>query len=109
MKRLLKKVDVEVITADSGNKALTIALQQNLALILLDINMPIMDGYEVATLLSQSDQTKNIPIIFITAMDQSEANVLKSYEVGVVDYIEKPITPPNSTFKSKYFCQSVDT
>lgn len=93
MRKLLKKVDVEVITANSGNSALTIALQQNLALILLDINMPGMDGFEVSLLLNETEQTKHIPIIFITAMSYDEARLLKGYEVGAVDYIEKPITP----------------
>ncbi|MFW5443301.1 MAG: putative bifunctional diguanylate cyclase/phosphodiesterase [Methylococcaceae bacterium] len=93
MKTLLKKVDVEVITADTGNTALSLALQHNLALILLDINMPVMDGFEVATLLSETEETKNIPIIFVTAMDHSEERLLQGYGAGAVDYIEKPVTP----------------
>ncbi len=93
MKTLLKKVEVEVITAESGNAALTLALRHNLALILLDINMPVMDGFEVASLLNETEETKNIPIIFVTAMDHSEERLLQAYDVGAVDYIEKPITP----------------
>lgn len=103
MKSLLKKVDVDIVTADSGNNALAIALEKNLALILLDVNMPKMDGYEVAALLSEAEETKNIPIIFVTALDHDKANIIKAYNSGAVDYVEKPISAEILISKVNYF------
>ena len=93
MKSLLKNINVDIITAESGNTALSIAVQHNLALILLDINMPEMDGFEVASCLMEIEETKNIPIIFVTAIHHDETSILRGYDSGAVDYVEKPITP----------------
>jgi two-component system, sensor histidine kinase and response regulator len=80
--------------ATSGREALRILLKdEDFALILLDVKMPIMDGYETAELIYQRDKLKDIPIIFITAHDYEEAAVFKGYRAGAVDFIRKPFNP----------------
>jgi len=89
---LLKPIDVDIITANSGERALQ-AAQENedhIALILLDVQMPEMDGFEVARLLHGNEKTRSLPIIFITA-NQDEAHIEEAYLAGAVDYIQKPI------------------
>ena len=90
---LLKNMAVQVITAQSGNEGLVRALEDNIALILLDVNMPEMDGFEVAELLNAIDETKDIPLIFLTAYHLDEANRLQGYNCGAIDYINKPFNP----------------
>lgn len=77
--------------ATSGRDALKILLKEDdFSLILLDIRMPIMDGYETAELIYQRDKLKQIPIIFISGQDDEEAAIFKGYQAGAVDYIRKP-------------------
>jgi len=88
---LLKPIEAQIVTADSGEQALLAAEQEdNIALILLDVQMPVMDGFEVARLLHENEKTRSIPIIFITAT-QDDGQIEKAYLSGAVDYIEKPI------------------
>lgn len=88
---LLKPIEAQIVTADSGKQALLAAEQEdNIALILLDVQMPVMDGFEVARLLHENERTRSIPIIFITAT-QDDGQIEKAYLSGAVDYIEKPI------------------
>jgi len=89
--KLLSRIDAELITASSGNEALAATLDHDFALILLDANMPGMDGFEVAEILSGEEKTRNIPIIFLTAAYKEETYRLRGYGAGAVDYIEKPI------------------
>jgi len=91
MRRLLAKMDCEVVEVADGNAALSACLDHEFALILLDVQMPGMDGFEVATLLAESDECKRAPIIFVTAAYKDDLNRLTGYEVGAVDYIAKPI------------------
>lgn len=81
-------------TATSGREALRILLKEDdFTLILMDVMMPIMDGYETAELISQRDRLKYIPIIFITAHDYEEEAMFKGYRAGAVDFIRKPFKP----------------
>ncbi len=95
---LLEKYDV--INAISGKDALKILNEEKIDLILLDIMMPEMDGYEVCQKLKADDATKNIPIIFITAK-VDEDSIEKGYEVGGIDYITKPFKPRELLSKIK--------
>jgi PAS domain S-box-containing protein len=88
---LLAKVDVEVMTAGSGNEALKLCLNHDFALVLLDVQMPEIDGYEVAELMRGEEKTRDVPIIFLTAAHRDHAHRRRGYGVGAVDYIEKPI------------------
>lgn len=91
MRKLLGRLSCEVIEADSGNEALALCVSHDFALILLDVDMPGMDGYEVARLLKDEPSTLQIPIIFITAMYEDHEHRLLGYQAGAVDYIQKPV------------------
>jgi diguanylate cyclase (GGDEF)-like protein len=105
MKQLLESENLgyEIITAESGFIALEKVIEKEFALILLDVQMPDMNGYETAELLRGSKKTKYIPIIFVTANSREENNVFKGYDSGAVDYLFKPITPKVLISKVKVF------
>ncbi|MFT7243923.1 MAG: DNA-binding response OmpR family regulator [Candidatus Azotimanducaceae bacterium] len=89
----LLRNDYKIKAAPNGQKALDIALQDPPDLILLDIMMPVMDGYETFAKLKQADQTKNIPVVFITAKTEAQ-DVIKGLKMGAADYVTKPFNPP---------------
>jgi len=106
LRHLLKSIDAEIIEASSGEEALLKAIElDNLALILLDVQMPIMDGYETAELLREEEQTLHIPIIFVTAVHRDEQHILKGYSSGAIDYITKPIQPDILAAKISLFME----
>lgn len=88
---VLANMDLRFLEAASGPEALMLTLEYDLAVVLLDVNMPGMNGYEVADLMRGNSQTRNIPIIFVTAAYTDESQALKAYDLGAVDYIKKPI------------------
>jgi signal transduction histidine kinase len=90
---LMTDLGANVITAASGDEALRLLLEREFALILLDVQMPGMDGYDTASLIRMRERTRHIPIIYITAFNRSEVNVSRGYELGAVDYLFKPIVP----------------
>ncbi|MDC7241834.1 MAG: diguanylate cyclase [Spirochaetales bacterium] len=90
---LLENDEMEIITASSGQEALQKTLDHNFFLILMDVQMPGMNGYEAAELLRGNKRTRNIPIIFVTANSRDEENLFQGYEAGAVDYLVKPIAP----------------
>lgn len=90
---VLERPDLTIITATSGNEALGLVLEHHFALILLDVQMPGMDGFEVAELMRGSEKTRHIPIIFVTAINKEETHVFTGYEKGAVDYLFKPLDP----------------
>lgn len=91
MRHLLVGSGAQLFEARSGNEALALCLDHQFALILLDVNMPEMDGFEVASLLGQAEQLRDTPIIFVTAAYADDLNRLKGYRSGAVDYIAKPV------------------
>ena len=105
MDKLLKPLGAEVRKVDSGEAALSEVLNHQFAVILLDVQMPGMDGFECATLLHSNKQTANIPIIFVTAINKDQAYVNKGYKAGAVDYLPKPIVPEILLGKVKVFLQ----
>ncbi|WP_426236213.1 putative bifunctional diguanylate cyclase/phosphodiesterase [Pseudomonas sp. TWP3-2] len=93
MRALLQRQDWQVLTAASGFEALSLLLEHEVDLVLLDVQMPGMDGYEVARLMRGSQRTRLTPIIFLTANEQSQDAVIKGYASGAVDYLFKPFDP----------------
>ena len=90
---LLDPFNVELIKANSGEEALAHTLDHDFALILLDVQMPGMDGYEVAELMRGNKKNKHIPIIFVTAASKASSHIFRGYESGAVDYLLKPLIP----------------
>lgn len=93
LKDFLGTIDCNVMTAKSGNEALNFMHSHEFALVLLDVVMQEMNGFELAERMRGSERTKGIPIIFITANSIDQGSVFKGYEVGAVDYLLKPVEP----------------
>jgi len=89
----LEPLGAPVVTAGSGREALRRLLDHQFSVILLDVQMPEMDGFETAEYIRRRDRTRSIPIIFLTAISSSPEHVFRGYEAGAVDYIVKPIDP----------------
>ena len=83
----------EIVRARSGGEALRQVLKQDFAVILLDVLMPIMDGFETARLIRSRDASRSTPIIFLTAGGSDQDQVATGYDVGAVDYLIKPLNP----------------
>ncbi len=93
LEQILKEIEAEVISARNGNDALIASLNHEFALAILDVQMPEMDGYELADFLHSCPRTKYLPIIFLSAVYSDEYHVFKGYESGAVDFIIKPYNP----------------
>lgn len=104
-KAALEDLSAEIVEADSGDKALNILLENSFSLIILDVRMPGMDGFEVAELIRGVDHYKHIPIIFVTGLSRERTQVFKGYDLGAVDYIFKPIDPDIVKAKVKVFLE----
>jgi len=89
----LSYFEQNLVKATSGREALKLLLDQDFALILLDVHMPDMDGFETAALIREREKSQSIPIIFLTAMHKGEGQVFRGYSLGAVDYIFKPFVP----------------
>ncbi len=83
----------EVVVAASGEEALRHLLKEEFAVILLDVFMPGMDGYETAQIIRGRDQTKRIPIVFLSAVNKETEHLIRGYTMGAVDYVFKPVEP----------------
>jgi two-component system NtrC family sensor kinase len=94
-----------VVVAKTGNEALRQLLKREFAVLLLDVQMPEMDGYEVAHHARDNPATRDVPIIFLTAARHSEDNVLRGYGSGAVDFLFKPIDPPILRSKVRVFLE----
>jgi len=92
LEAVLSPLGHRMVRAASGRAALKVLLQEEIALILLDVAMPDVDGYEVAELIRGRQANRDTPIIFITANPKSASAVFKGYSVGAVDYIFKPVS-----------------
>jgi len=103
---ILQRDGYKIVKADSGRAALKILLnEQDFSLILMDVQMPKMNGFETASLIYERDKLKHIPIIFITAHEYGEELVFKGYKMGAVDYIYKPVNPELLRFKVGVFVE----
>jgi PAS domain S-box-containing protein len=90
---ILEPLQHELVSATSGEQALRHLLTRDFAVILLDVQMPGLDGFETAQLIKQRERTRDIPIIFLTAISKDEQHVFRGYSAGAVDYIFKPYDP----------------
>ncbi len=103
LKKILSLHSMECEEAYSGEEALKMTLQKNYSLIILDVQMPGMDGFEVAEALAGSSRTKEIPIIFLSAINKEKRYITKGYQSGGVDYVTKPVDPDLLILKVKTF------
>jgi len=103
MEMHFEKMPLNIIKATSGNEALVKILEHDFAAVLMDVQMPGMDGFEAAALIRSNKKTAHIPIIFVTAISKEEKHVFKGYQAGAVDYIFKPLDPEILKAKVKIF------
>lgn len=94
---------VDLVKASSGQEALKLLLQREFALVLLDVQMPDLDGFEVAEVMRSNARTENVPIIFLTAISKEQRYIFRGYETGAVDYLFKPIEPEILRSKVRVF------
>ena len=99
LQELLSTLGQNLMVAQSGEEALRLALKNDFAVILLDVRMPGIDGFETARLIRARDRSKSTPIIFLTAAADEMTSMFRGYEVGAVDYLMKPVVP--EVLKSK--------
>jgi signal transduction histidine kinase/DNA-binding response OmpR family regulator len=90
---MLADLDADFVKARSGEEVLRCLLQQDFALILLDVRMPGLDGFETAALIRTRDRSRHTPIIFFTAFEGDRAQVMRGYGLGAVDFLSKPVVP----------------
>ena len=93
LESVLENTNLIFLKAESGEEALKILLKEDVSLILLDVQMPGLDGFETAGLIRGTQKTRNIPIIFVTAISKEQKHIFKGYESGAVDYLFKPVEP----------------
>ncbi|PYS16559.1 MAG: hypothetical protein DMG15_01800, partial [Acidobacteria bacterium] len=93
LEALLSDLGQNLVRAPSGIDALRFLLHQEFALIILDVDMPAIDGFETAALIREREKSRHTPIIFLTAVNKAEQHVFKGYSLGAVDYLTKPFVP----------------
>jgi CheY-like chemotaxis protein len=93
LEAVLESLGQNLVKAHSGEEALREILHMDFAVILLDVLMPGMNGFETANLIQERDRSRHLPIIFLTAGGKSEVEMFKGYAVGAIDYMLKPIRP----------------
>jgi two-component system sensor histidine kinase/response regulator len=105
LEALLRRDDIQILTARSGRDALELLLVHEVALAFLDVQMPEMDGFELAELMRGRERTRQVPIIFVTAGARDQTRLFKGYEAGAVDFLFKPIEPHILRHKAETFFQ----
>jgi PAS domain S-box-containing protein len=105
LEAILEPLGNELVSVTSGEEALRELLKREFALILLDVQMPGLDGFETAALIKQRERTRSVPIIFVTAISTQEAHVFRGYSAGAVDYIFKPFNPDVMRSKVEAFVE----
>jgi CheY-like chemotaxis protein len=93
LEAILQGLDQDLVTAESGEEALKQLLTNDFAVILLDVQMPGMDGFETAEHIKRRERTRHVPIVFLTAIDREPHHAFRGYSVGAVDYLAKPFDP----------------
>lgn len=103
LKSVLDELEAEIMTASSGNEAVIKVIENEFALVLMDVQMPSMDGFETVKLMKQNMQTQCMPVIFISAIYNDEIYTIKGIEVGAVDFMTKPINASVLLGKARVF------
>ena len=93
LEAILEPLDQTLVKAHSGEEALKQILRSDFAVILLDVQMPGLDGFETAALIKERERSRHIPIIFLTAISKDEESIFRGYSVGAVDCLPKPLDP----------------
>lgn len=93
LEAILSSLDQTLVRAHSGEEALKALLTDDFAAILLDVQMPGMDGYETAAHIKRRERTRDVPILFLTAIDKEPQHAFRGYAAGAVDYLSKPFDP----------------
>lgn len=102
---LLDGMGLEILTATSGNDALRLTLKHDFAIVIMDVRMPDMDGFETAELMRAYPKTSTLPIIFVSAVMKDTQHQFKGYETGAFDYLLKPVDPTILRSKVRVFCE----
>ena len=102
---VLEPLDADLVPARSGEEALRRLLGGEFAVIVLDVQMPVLDGFETARLIKQRERTRHIPLVFLTAISGEPEHHLRGYEVGAVDYVYKPFAPEILRAKVRVFVE----
>jgi two-component system, sensor histidine kinase and response regulator len=105
LKTVLAPLGENVVEASSGADALRQLLRQEFAVVLLDVRMPVMDGFETAQLIRQRPRSELTPIIFVTALDQAETDMGRGYDLGAVDFVFAPVVPAILRAKVEVFIE----
>lgn len=105
MQSILANEDHNLVSVSSGREALKFLLAEDVALILLDVQMPGLNGFELAELIREREKTQHTPIIFISATSVDESYVFKGYSLGAVDYLTKPVSPEIVKSKVNFFAR----
>lgn len=108
LKKTLELHNIDVDTAESGEEALKKILKIDYSLVIMDVQMPGLDGFEVVKILSGNKKTKDIPVIFLSAINIEKKYIFKGYETGAVDYITKPVDSDLLILKVKTFIKIYD-
>jgi len=105
LEAVLQPLDQNLVRANSGDEALKLLLKDDYAVILLDVHMPGLDGFETAALIKQRERTRHVPIVFVTAISKDTEHVFRGYSEGAVDYLLKPYDPAVLRSKVSVFVQ----
>ena len=105
LRKVLRGVEAEIVTAMSGDEALRASLNHEFALAILDVQMPGMDGFELASLLRSDRRTRHVPIIFLSAVYFEDTHIFKGYSSGAVDFLAKPFHPEILLSKVRVFLE----
>jgi len=103
LEAILEAPGRNLIKANSGPEGLKALLKNDISLVLLDVQMPGMDGFEVAEIMRSNPKTKNVPIVFVTAISKDQKYVFKGYQAGAIDYLFKPLDPVILASKIDFF------
>src|ERR1700749_4112004 len=109
LEALLKRDDIRIFSTTSPNEALKIAWDTHIAIALVDVQMPEMDGFELVEILKSNPRTKDIMVIFVTAISTDAKYAVKGLNTGAIDYLYKPLNPYVTSAKVDSFIQFVRT